>query len=220
MNKLLGMVIVASLAGCTFASADETTKYKVTFNATWNNQSHPLDYPKDALLSGLIGATHNQNYYIFVDGKTATDGLEALFEKGAHSPLDTEIIQSISSGDAGSLFESGPLLKFPGNISAQFTADEKYPLVSVVAMIAPSPDWFTGVSNVSLKHDGKWIDTVTLPLLAWDAGTDFGSTYLAKNADAQPSQSVRINASLHFAGPDGIAKIGTVTFTRISTVTN
>ena len=220
MNKILGMAAIILLAGSTLANTAETAKYKVTFNANWSNQTHPLDYPKGALLSGMIGATHNQKYFIFVDGKTATNGLEALSEKGAHSPLDTEINQSISSGNAGALFESGPLFKFPGNISAQFTADEKYPLVSVVAMIAPSPDWFTGVSNVPLKQDGKWISTVTLPLLVWDAGTDFGTTYQADDANAQPRQVVRINASPHFAGPGGVVKIGTVTFTRISTVTN
>ena len=95
MKKLLGMAAIVLMAGTSIATATETTKYKVTFNATWSNQTHPLDYPEGALLSGMIGATHNKGYFVFIDGKMATNGLEALSEKGAHSPLDTEIKQSI-----------------------------------------------------------------------------------------------------------------------------
>ena len=83
------------------------------------------------------------------------------------------------------------------------------------AMIAPSPDWFTGVSRVNLRKDGRWVNQVNLTLYAWDAGTDSGNTYAAPDADTLPRQSIRLNASRQFRGAGGMIPIGTVTFTRI-----
>ena len=149
----------------------------------------------------------------------ATAGLEALSERGAHSPLTEEVQAAVSSGSAGVLFESAPLFEFPGTLAATFTADDAHPYVSAAAMIAPSPDWFTGVSNVSLKENGNWIDQISLTLFAWDAGTDDGTTYKATEVDNQPRKSVRLNASTHFIDNDGLKPIGIVTFKRMNLVT-
>ena len=212
------LIVGAALVACALVSpafAGETATYTVRVDATWTAQSHPLEYPDDAHFSGIVGATHDGGYHIFTDGGTATDGLEALSERGAHSPLDREIKAAIDAGKAGAFFESDPLFSFPGTLGATFTADEAHPFVSVVAMVAPSPDWFTGVSTVPLHTAKGWVETVTLPLWVWDAGTDTGTTYHADDADAQPRQSTRLNASPHFLGKKGLKQVGTITFTRI-----
>lgn len=206
---------IAATLATTSVHAEGTAQYQIQFNSTWTAQSHPLDYPANAHHSGLVGATHNASFRLFSDSGTATPGLEALAERGAHAPLTDEVQASIGTGAAGALFESTPLFSFPGTLSATFTADDAHPYVSAAAMIAPSPDWFTGVSGVALKKDGKWIDQVTLTLFAWDAGTDGGATYQAANADSQPVNSVRLNASPHFIDNDGLKPIGTVTFSRM-----
>jgi hypothetical protein len=211
---VLGAALAASLLGSS-AFAGETAHYTVQIDATWTANSHPLDYPGDAHFSGLVGATHDARFHIFKDGGTATFGLEALSERGSHSPLDREIKAAIDAGKAGALFESGPLFSFPGKISASFTIDMAHPTVSVVAMVAPSPDWFTGVSSVSLRRSDGWADTVTLPLWVWDGGTDVGTTYHAGDADAQPRQSTRLAAGPHFLGKQGIKPVGTITFKRV-----
>ena len=207
-------VMTAALVASPLRAADQA-EYKVSFDATWTAGNHPVDYPGNAHLSGLIGATHNDSYSVFADGMTATPGLEALTERGAHAPLDAEI-KSISAGKAGVLFESGPLFKFPGSIAATFMADGAHAYVSVAAMVAPSPDWFTGVSHVALMKGGRWIEKATFPLYAWDAGTDRGTTYAAADQDAMPRQSVRLNAAPHFRGAKSLNPVGTVTFTRIN----
>jgi len=214
MKSLVFAAAVAAIALVSPANAAETMKYTVQVDATWTAKSHPLDYPSDAHFSGLVGATHNAKYRIFSDGGIATDGLEALSERGAHSPLDAEIKRAIESGNAGALFESGPLFEFPGTLSATFVANESHSNVSVVMMVAPSPDWFAGVSNVALRKNGKWVEKITLKLWAWDAGTDGGTTYHAADADTQPRQSVRLNASPQFIGKDGLRPVGTITFMR------
>jgi hypothetical protein len=215
MKALISAATIAAAALIMPANAADSVKYAVEVDATWTAKSHPLEYPGDAHFSGLIGATHNAKFRIFSDGGTATDGLEALSERGSHAPLDAEIKRGIESGSVGALFESGPLFEFPGKIGSTFTADEAHPNVSVVMMVAPSPDWFTGVSNVALRKNGKWVEKVTLKLWAWDAGTDHGTTYKDDDADAQPRQSTRLAAGAHFLGKDGLKPVGTITFTRV-----
>lgn len=108
----------------------------------------------------------------------------------------------------------------PGSLKAEFKADAKHPYVSAVAMIAPSPDWFTGASNVALMKDGKWVDEVKVTLWAWDAGADGGLTYKSADEDTKPRQSVRFNASEHFRMADSVMPIGTAVIRRLDMPTN
>ena len=215
MKTFITAAAAAAILFGSSAFADETARYTVRVDATWTTATHPVDYPGDAHFSGIVGATHNAKYSIFKDGGTPTDGLEALSERGAHSPLDEEIKAAIGKGTAGALFESGALFSFPGKLQSSFTADAAHPFVSVVAMVAPSPDWFTGVSSVPLRADGKWVNEITLPLWVWDAGTDHGTTHHADDADTQPRQNTRLAAGPQFLGEKGLRPVGTVTFTRV-----
>lgn len=220
MRKLLATAAVLASLAAMPAYAGDGARYEITFDVTWTAATHPLDYPGNAHFSGIIGATHNADYAIFSDGGLATPGLEALSERGAHSPLDAEIRAAVANGGAGALFESGAQFNLPGTLKTEFAADHSHPYVSAVAMIAPSPDWFTGIANVRLLADGKWVDQVTLTLWAWDAGTDSGTTYKADDADTQPRQSVRLNAAEQFRMGDRVAPVGTATIRRIDMQTN
>jgi serine/threonine protein kinase len=39
--------------------------------------------------------------------------------------------------------------------------------VTLVSMVAPSPDWFVGVGGLPLLQDGQWVDELVVPLPAW-----------------------------------------------------
>jgi len=216
LKKYLGIAALALTAGTSMAGAAEMVKYKVTPNTNWSAQTHPLDYLGGTHFSSFVGASHGKGYTVFADGKTASDGLEILAETGKGTPLDTEITKAISDGTAGTLTKSGAVFNFPGEVSTEFTAAAQFPMVSLAAMVAPSPAWITGVSNVSLQQDGKWVDTIILPLLAWDAGTYAGTTYLAADDNTLSRLSVQLNAAPHFADPRGVNNVGTVTFTRLA----
>ena len=221
MYKLLTTVALACLITASAAQAgDDSARYEIVFNSVWTAKNHPLDYPDNAHHSGLIGATHGDKYAIFLDGGGATEGLEALAERGSHKPLDAEIRKAIGKGEAGELFESAAQFMLPASLKAEFTADARHSFVSAVAMIAPSPDWFTGISNVALMRDGKWANEITVTLWAWDAGTDSGTTYKAADADTQPRQSVRLNASAHFRMASEVKPIGTAIIRRVDMQTN
>ena len=72
-------------------------------------------------------------------------------------------------------------------IAVEVTQD--FPLVSIVTMLAPSPDWFTGIKKVSLcdTSSGMWMDSHTIyNLQPWDAGTDNGTTFRATDDPTMP----------------------------------
>jgi hypothetical protein len=213
MRKLGAAAVAAfTLAMAQGAAAGSmSTTYAVTFDGSWSMATHPLEFPEGAHFSGLIGATHNDNYAIFVDGGKATEGLENLAEGGRHSPLDKEIKAALAAGSAGALIETGSIKPVPGKVATTFEVDEEHSNVSIVAMIAPSPDWFVGVS-ADLMENGHWVAEKTVTVFAWDAGTDVGTTY--KAPDANSSEKIASNNARHFQKDGQAVPVGTFTFVR------
>jgi len=191
-------------------------EYTVIIKSTWTRASHPFEYPSDAHFSGMIGAAHNAQYSIFAIGRRPTPGLERLSEEGKHSPLDTEIRAAIDQGNALMLFESGGLKNWKDSMVAKVRVDPAHPLVSVVNMIAPSPDWFTGASDVNLAENGGWITRRTVTLYAYDSGGDDGTTYKARDRDTNPKKATTRAANRHFVVHGRVKPVATVTFVRKS----
>ena len=103
---------------------------------------------------------------------------------------------------------------FKDSLVATVLVDADHPLVSLVAMVAPSPDWFTGVADVNLMENGAWAASRTVELWAYDSGGDDGVTYKAPDKDTNPKKPTSRETSRHFA-PNGAAlPVGTVTITR------
>lgn len=113
-----------------------------------------------------------------------------MAETGSKSPLTNEIQVAIQAGWADALISGGGIGNSPGNVSVEFTANATHPLLSLVSMIAPSPDWFIGVHGFNLRPDGVWIDEITHSLAPYDAGTDSGIHYTSANASTIPQAPI------------------------------
>src|SRR5256714_10292724 len=163
-------------------------EYTVIIKSTWTPATHPYQYPSDAHFSGMIGASHNAKYSIFAIGRRPTRGLERLSEEGKHSPLNDEIKAAIDQGNALMLFESGGLKNWKDSMVATVRVDPAHPLVDVVNMVAPSPDWFTGASDVNLLENGAWVSRRRLVLSAYDSGGDDAPTHKPPYKDANPKK--------------------------------
>ena len=199
----------------TSALGQEAADYRLQIKVTWSADTHPLDFPPDPTLSHLIGATHNDRYALFRDGDTGSSGLELIAERGRVSIFRTELEEADDRELIGTVFEGDEIEEIPGEAILSFSAKADFPLLSFVTMIAPSPDWFTGVSALRL-HDGtEWVERIEAPLWVWDAGTDSGDTYLARNQDTQPQQSVRLSATPHFLKDRGLLNVGNVIIERV-----
>lgn len=201
------------------AAMQEGAEYTVTLASTWTAANHPFEYPEAGVLtgphfSGLIGASHNDGYALLKEGTPPTPGLERLSEEGKHSPLDQEIKAAIAAGTAGMLFESDPLKDFSKTVQTKVRVTDKHPMVSAVAMVAPSPDWFTGAANVNLKEGGSWVPSKTVTLYAWDSGGDDGTTYKAPDKDTNPKKPTMMAETPHFVMNGKRVPVGTLTFKK------
>lgn len=195
------------------AQATDTATYRVRFQATWSASSHPQGFPSNPHFSGLIGGVHNADAVIWEAAETASPGMEQMAEIGAQSPLDTEVEGLIAGGDALQVIRGGGIGRSPGAVSTTFTVSRAYPLVSLVSMLAPSPDWFVGVSGLSLFERGDWLEQKVVTLYTWDAGTDSGTSYTSGNLDTQPQEPIQLLTSGPFT--NNTAPVGSFTFTRL-----
>ncbi|HEV8363966.1 MAG TPA: spondin domain-containing protein [Gemmatimonadaceae bacterium] len=196
-----------------------SAEYTIVLKSKWTPVNHPFEYPKANPLtgphfSGLIGAAHNESYSIFQEGGLPTPGLERLSEEGKHTPLDEEIKAAIASDKAGMIFETGALRDFGDSLVTTVRVDDAHPLISLVAMVAPSPDWFTGVANVNLMENGAWAASRTLDLIAYDSGGDDGTTYKAADKDNNPKKPTSKAATPHFVVNGVTVPVGSVTFIK------
>lgn len=205
----------------TESMASESAQYSVTFTRLWTDKTHPFEYPEAGVLtgphfSGLIGATHADGYQIFKEGTPPTPGLEKLSEEGKHSPLDQQIKDAINGGTAGVLFETGPIRDASKTETVNVMVSSQFPMVSAVAMVAPSPDWFAGAANVNLMgEDGKWVSSRSVDMFAYDSGGDDGTTYRAKDKDTNPKKPTTTASASHFLINGKSAPVGRLTFTKM-----
>jgi hypothetical protein len=204
-----------SLAAAQAASAEDTARYQVSFERTWSAETHPQDFPLLAHFSPVIGLTHDAGHPLFANGAAPTPGLEKLCEEGKHQPLDAEIRAAIQQRNAGALIETpDPIRSAPGKASTSFEIDAAHPMVSIAAMIAPSPDWCAVAPAVSLQENGQWVAMKTVSLYAWDAGTDSAESYRALDSDSQPRGKLMPSDSPYFSKNGKPVAVGTVTFVR------
>jgi hypothetical protein len=208
----------AAPAGAAMQAGPAT--YRIELTPLWTKANFPLEYPDTSLIhrphfSGLIGTAHNANYQIVRDGQMPSPGLERLSEEGKHNPLDEEINAAIAAGNAVALTESDPLKDFSQTATAEVMVGDAHPMVSLVAMIAPSPDWFAAVTDVNLMENGAWLAGKTVDAMAWDSGGDDGTTYLADDKDTNPKKPTSMNKSRHFMKDGQPMPVARITFTRM-----
>jgi len=166
--------------------------YTVTFSTEWSGVTFPTNYPgdRDRHFSSLVGATHNEQVIFWESGQLASEGIEKVAEDGDNSVLESEIDSAIDTGTADAVLMGDGIPDTATETELMFLVSKNYPLVSLVSMLAPSPDWFVGVSGVSLMQGGDWIDEFAIDLVAYDAGTDSGVVYYAANNDTDPQNVI------------------------------
>ena len=191
------------------AAAGATATYTVTFTGAWTAEATPGGVPDGAHFSPLIGGVHNADVAFLEAGGTATPGIESMAERGRTATLTKEI----EAADANALSvlrkDSGPGATASDTFDA-VTVTADHPRITLLSMIAPSPDWFVGVFGLSLLDaEGNWADALTVNLYPWDAGTEGGDDFSFDNAATVPPGII---ISLRGKGRFSDAPIATLTF--------
>ncbi len=168
---------------------DNEIEYTVRMSVSWSKLLFPDWYPAGAHLSPMVVWSHRLEDAVFKPGEIASDGMERMAEVGATAELKKEIEYL---GNAGYLlhYATGRRIDAPGEDSVNVILSANTPLVSAVSMVAPSPDWFVAARNVRLFQNGQWIDRLSVPATLYDAGTDSGDTFTARNDDTNPPNSI------------------------------
>ena len=200
-------------------TADTSARYRLTFTATWSPETHVQNFPGNPHFSGLIGAVHNEQVVFWEPGQIATDGIQQVAETGGKTGISSEFQTAIDSGSAASIINEGGIGTSPGSIGIEFSVTRDYPQITVVSMLAPSPDWFVGLHNYALLNNDGFIDSDTIELILYDSGSDDGVSYQSPNAPADPLSPIAPVNSEAQDSPfvNGEPIVGTFTLERITT---
>ena len=211
MNKNMLLVTFALLliVGQAAIAHAQSATYQVTFEGKWTTTATPDGVPSGAHFSPLIGAVHNDQVTFWSSGGTASAGIESMAEIGGTSTLKAEI--NNAKPDALSVIEQA--IPFGGTVAAtvDFTVTATYPRVTLVTMVAPSPDWFVGVAGLSLLDaQGDWLASKTVELFPYDAGTEEGTEFSPINPATSPQGTI---TSIKGIGKFSNEPVATLTFT-------
>jgi hypothetical protein len=196
------------------ANSQSQVTYTITFTGTWNSIDHSdngnIPLPSNDHWSNLVGATHNTSVSFWNSGELASNGIENVAEAGNNNAFFLEVETQITANNANQWLEQ---TFNPNNATGtvtlmSITVDENFPLLTLVSMIAPSPDWFVGIHDLSLfDNNDNWIDSMSVDLFPYDAGTEDGNTYSTNNNATNPLQNI---SSLANVAPFNNQKIGTL----------
>jgi len=196
----------------------------VTVKDTWCKESHPQDFVDDIGGDGPINGlfelgekpgAHISPPVVYTHGASQTDELNAWGEyadQGVANIATTgntdlflqnhvgglsywspasAVNPSLPAASCGAANPSGP------QTSTNLVLDEQNTKISAIHMMAPSPDWFTGINAVDMcDQDGYWLATKTISTVPYDAGVDGGFSFRSSDA---------------FYGPEDYNKIAQIT---------
>lgn len=215
---ILSLTLLTACGGSSEQSQNNiqtgSATYKVIFQSDWSAVTHPDNFPSNPHFSGLIGATHNINTVYWKEASLASAGIESMAENGGKITLSNEINTNINLGDSDQILSGGGISSSPGNVELVFTISPHYSFVTLVSMLAPSPDWFIGVSGLNLMENGVWLESKTIELYVYDAGTDDGLNYTSADANSNPKQFISKIATSPFLVNSQIKPIGTFFFQK------
>ena len=192
----------------TVAVHSEAT-YRVTFQGGWTTAVTPGGLPGGAHFTRLIGGVHNAGVTFLREGGRATAGVEFMAELGGTSTLADEV-RAAHPDALAVLLGSGNIRPTGSSTIDSVTLTTDHPRVTLLTMIAPSPDWFVGVSGLSLLDaQGDWQASLTVNLYPWDAGTEGGAEFSLSNPATSPQGVI---TSLQGMGKFSNEPIATLTF--------
>jgi hypothetical protein len=210
-----GLVLMALLLPRVVGADNANAMYSVTFTATWSGLTHPHpSFPAQPQFSRLIGGVHSAQVHYWKVGRLPSPGIKLMAEQGDIDTLASEVNVDIRNGRALAVLSRPAGLASPGKeIIDAFEVNRDFPLVTLVTMFSPTPDWFTGVSGLSLLDgQGHWIESEVVMLYPYDAGTQQNGRYaLHQPPEPRPRPIYSLSGSEWFT----TEPVGSFTFTRI-----
>ena len=204
------LVLAAPLVIMPAQGNAQSATYRVTFEGkfTASALASGVSVPSGEHFTTLIGAVHNDSATFWSSGGMASAGGEGVAELGNTGTFKSEIKANMNA--VAVIEKSLPSGGTP-TATVDFTVTTAHPLVTLLTMVAPSPDWFVGVSGLSLLDaQGDWLASHTVELFPYDAGTEEGTEFSLSNAATSPQGAI---ASIKGTGKFSDEPIASLTFT-------
>jgi len=226
--RAIGIAAFALFASGSLGSSvhAQTVRYRVVIENTWSEETHPngafpgVEY--DPHFSWFGGGTHNDQVAFWEVGKPTSPGMTQMAEDGRTYELESEFDTAIGAGRAGSFFPwrnwvcpVGVSHVSCGTNTREFEIHEDFPLVTLVSMLGPSPDWFVGVAGLPLRENDRWRRQVVVDLHPYDGGTRSRNVWALFGPRHEPPRPIELitTESGQLVGP---GKMGTFTFTLLT----
>ena len=208
------VIFLFSISG----NSQSVATYDITFTNYWNDIDHgPL--PSNAHYSKLVGANHNSNVVFLENNSLASIGIENVAEDGVNTNFQNDVTTQKTNGNAeqyingNSLFlSSGSTIEING-----LEVSDSFPLLTLVSMIAPSPDWMLFINSLELRDVSGWKPSISVDLYPYDAGTEEGSTYNMTNLETIPQDVI---TSLRGIAPFNNTKVATLSIVLQNVLNN
>jgi len=174
-------------------SPDATARYRMTFVNSWSTTNPAgFNFPSTAHYTSFIGASHNDDYSMWKVGELASPGMELVAELGGTGIAENEILAAIGAGSADTpIGFSGFFPPAVNQTTVEFDVNLTHTKISFASMVAPSPDWFVGVSALDLlAANGDWVEILSVPANVYDAGTETGAGFDLSNPAESPHKPI------------------------------
>ncbi len=182
--------------------------YQIKFINHWNETDHgPL--PNNAHWSKLVGTNHNSDISFIEEGNTASLGVENIAEDGSNTTFYNTVAMSINNGNSEQYIDGSALYLSNGSSLEinNLQISETFSLLTLLSMIAPSPDWMIFINSLELRDSSGWKSFIRLDLFAYDAGTEEGEMYIMNNVETVPQEKI---SSLKGVSPFNTNKVATL----------
>ncbi len=195
MRNAMGLPALIALTTTIPAQAQTTSAtYLVTFQGNWavapnGGLAQGVAVRIGAHFTELVGAVHNDMVTFWEPGGTATSGVEGVAELGATTIFGAEVAAAAANASlVRKRFAGAPT----GTATFEIEVTSDRPLFTLLSMIGPSPDWFVGVSGLSLLDDqDEWLSELEVDLFPYDAGTEDGEDFNLPNPSTNPQGTIQ-----------------------------
>ena len=207
---LLAVPLATALSA--LPAASQTITYQVEFEGNWTLASTPGGVVGGAHFTTLIGGVHGSGVTFWESGGQASAGVENVAELGSTGTFRNEVQ---ASSHTLSVIQEGVTGTGTGTATFNIDVTRTHPLVTLLSMIGPSPDWFVGVSGVSLLDGSdQWRESHVVDLFPYDAGTEDGTEFTLSNPATNPQGVI---TSIKGTGKFSDVRMARLTFTRMTT---
>lgn len=224
-NRIQTNFLILFFLSLTFLSCKKETeivptfseaKYSLELTGHWVSPAFAV--PDGAHFTNIAGMIHKNNTFLWQPGQLASRGIENVAETGNTNVILYEIDSMINQDKALSVIYHVPPPP-AGSRKFSFKCNSNYSSISFVSMIAPSPDWFIGISNFNLYRNNQWIQDTTISLYVFDSGTEEGDVFGYNNLPTTPQQPIfqltPSNATVLANGNSALNFLVTAKFTRL-----